>query len=65
MFKHSNKLFAILAAFALLFVYACEPAGNNKQSKGQFKTCLFFSGCFNFGYSNLFLNYLLTNKTIT
>jgi general L-amino acid transport system substrate-binding protein len=37
MFKHSKKLFAVLAAFALLFVYACEPAGN-KQSKGQSKT---------------------------
>ena len=37
MFKHSKKLFAIFAAFALLFVYACEPAGN-KQSKGQSKT---------------------------
>ena len=37
MFKHSSKLFAVLAAFALLFVYACEPAGN-KQSKGKSKT---------------------------
>ena len=37
MFKHSRKLFAVLAAFALLFVYACEPAGN-KQSKGKSKT---------------------------
>jgi len=37
MLKHSKKLFAVLAAFALLFVYACEPAGN-KQSKGQSKT---------------------------
>jgi len=37
MFKHSKKLFAFLSALALLFVYACEPAGN-KQSKGQSKT---------------------------
>jgi len=37
MFKNAKKLFAVLAAFALLFVYACEPVGN-KQSKGQSKT---------------------------
>jgi general L-amino acid transport system substrate-binding protein len=37
MFKHTKKLFSIFAALALLFVYACEPAGN-KQSKGDSKT---------------------------
>ena len=37
MFKHTKKLFAVLAAFSLLFVYACEPGGG-KQSKGKSKT---------------------------
>ena len=42
MFKHSSKLFAVLAAFALLFVYACEPSGN-KQSKGKSKNMILAS----------------------
>ena len=37
MFKHTKKLFAILAALSLLFVYACEPGGK-KQTKGESKT---------------------------
>ena len=37
MFKHTKKFFAVLAAFSLLFVYACEPGGG-KQSKGKSKT---------------------------
>ena len=36
MFKHTKKLFAVLAAFSVLFIYACEPGGN--QSKGKSKT---------------------------
>ena len=37
MFKHTKKLFAMLAALSLLFVYACEPGGG-QQSKGKSKT---------------------------
>ena len=37
MFKHVKKLFAIIAAFSLLFVYACEQGGG-QQSKGKSKT---------------------------
>jgi len=37
MFKHIKKLFTVIAAFSLLFVYACEQGGG-QQSKGKSKT---------------------------
>tara|TARA_X000001036_G_scaffold48641_1_gene38862 strand:- start:89 stop:532 length:444 start_codon:yes stop_codon:yes gene_type:complete len=37
MFKHIKKLFTVIAALSLLFVYACEQGGG-QQSKGKSKT---------------------------
>ena len=37
MFKHIKKLFTVIAALSLLFVYACEQSGG-QQSKGKSKT---------------------------
>ena len=37
MFKHIKKLFTVIAALSLLFVYACDQGGG-QQSKGKSKT---------------------------